>query len=61
MIYYFLDTSAFVKIYAYEPGERQVRAVLSAAVAPTPAARIVVCDLVIPEAMSALQQRFTHK
>lgn len=61
MIYYFLDTSAFVKIYAYEPGERQVRALLSAAVAPTPAARIVVCDLVIPEAMSALQQRFTHK
>ena len=58
MIYYFLDTSAFVRIYAYEPGERQVRALLSAATAPTPAARIVVCDLVIPESMSALQQRF---
>lgn len=43
MIYYFFDTSAFVKLYAYEPGEREIRDILSAAVAPTPAAGILVC------------------
>ncbi|HET6228543.1 MAG TPA: type II toxin-antitoxin system VapC family toxin [Longimicrobiaceae bacterium] len=61
MKYYFLDTSAFVRIYALEPGTETVKDLLRAATAPTPSARVLVCDLVYPEALSALSQRLAEK
>lgn len=57
MNYYFLDTSAFVRIYSGEPGQERVRDLVRAATAPTPSARVLVCDIVLPETLSALGQR----
>jgi predicted nucleic acid-binding protein len=49
---YFLDTSAVVRLYAYEPGERLVRDLVRSAEWRT--AEVAVCDLAYPETASAL-------
>lgn len=54
MTTYFLDSSAVVRLYAYEPGERVVRDLVRSAVAPAPTADLFVCDLAYPEAIAAL-------
>lgn len=60
MNYYFLDTSAFARIYSGEPGQERVRDMVRAATAPTPSARVLVCDIVLPETLSALGQRLAR-
>ncbi|HEX6039802.1 type II toxin-antitoxin system VapC family toxin [Longimicrobium sp.] len=54
MKYCFFDTSAFTKLYAVEPGMRTVRDLLRSAKARPGWTRLVVCDLTLPEAFSAL-------
>ncbi|HEX2202157.1 MAG TPA: type II toxin-antitoxin system VapC family toxin [Longimicrobium sp.] len=54
MRYYFFDTSAFVKDYAYEPGSRRVEDMIRSAAADPDACSVIVCELVLPEAFSAL-------
>lgn len=53
---YFFDSSALVRLYAYEPGERMVRDVVRSAIADPPTADVVVCDLAYPEAVAALHR-----
>lgn len=60
MNYYFLDTSAFARIYSGEPGQERVRDLVRAATAPTPSARVLVCDIILPETVSALSQRLSR-
>jgi predicted nucleic acid-binding protein len=55
--YFFLDTSAFVKAYVVEAGERRVRGLVAGAVANPPACRLVVTDFTFLEAISALLQK----
>jgi predicted nucleic acid-binding protein len=50
----FFDTSAFVKLYAVEPGMRTVRDLLRSAKARPDWTRLLVCDLTLPEAFSAV-------
>ena len=57
MKYFFLDTSAFVKAYVVEPGEKRVRGLVAGAVADPPACRVVVTDFTFLEATSAILQR----
>jgi len=54
--HYFLDTSSFAKLFVVEPGTTRIRAILHAAEARDPAARITLCDLAHPEAVAALRQ-----
>lgn len=61
MTFYFFDTSAYVKALACEPGERRVRELINGAAADPPRCRVVVCDFVLPETVSALQQRRDRK
>lgn len=56
MTVYFLDSSAVVRIYALEPGERLVRDLVRGASASPPTAELVVCDLAYPEAVAALHR-----
>ena len=56
MKYFFLDTSAFVKAYVVEPGEKRVRGLIAGAVANPPSCRVVVTDFTFLEAISALLQ-----
>jgi predicted nucleic acid-binding protein len=52
--YYFLDTSALMKLYALEDGSDRVRDLVRSATAAEPTARILVCDLALPEAVATL-------
>jgi predicted nucleic acid-binding protein len=52
--YYFLDSSAFVKLYANEPGSMRVRDMVRSAIAQPPSAQILMSELTLPEAASAL-------
>lgn len=54
MRYCFLDTSAFTKLYAVEPGMRTVRDLLRSAKARADWTRLMLCDLTLPEGVSAL-------
>jgi predicted nucleic acid-binding protein len=54
MRYCFLDTSAFTKLYAVEPGMRTVRDLLRSARARPDWTRLLVCDLTLPEGVSAV-------
>lgn len=54
MNWYVLDTSALVKLYASEPGSERVRDLVRSASGADPSARVLVCDLALPEAMAAL-------
>lgn len=54
MRYCFFDTSAFTKLYAVEPGMRDVRDLLRSARARPDWTRLMLCDLMLPEAVSAL-------
>ena len=56
MTVYFFDTSAFVRLYTAEPGWVQVRNMVRSAAAEPATAQVCTCDLVLPEAVSALQQ-----
>lgn len=56
MTVYFLDSSAVVRLYAIEPGDRWVRDLVRRADAEPPTADIVVCDLAYPEAVAALHR-----
>jgi predicted nucleic acid-binding protein len=55
--YFFLDTSAFVKAYVVEAGERRVRGLVAGAVASPPSCRLIVTDFTFLEAISALLQK----
>jgi predicted nucleic acid-binding protein len=55
--YFFLDTSAFVKAYVVERGEKRVRGLVAAAVANPPLHRVIVTDYTFLEAISALLQK----
>lgn len=57
MNYYFLDTSAFVKAFVFERGERQVRGLIEAAGTEPPLCRLILTDLTFLEALSAILQR----
>lgn len=61
MKYYFLDTSAFVKAYVVEPGEKRFRGLIAAAVADPPLCRLIVTDLTFLEATSAILQKREEK
>jgi predicted nucleic acid-binding protein len=52
--YCFLDTSAFTKLYAVEPGMRTVRDLLRSAKARPDWTRLLLCDLTLPEGVSAV-------
>lgn len=56
MIHYFLDTSAFIRLYMVEAGSKRVRDMLRSAEAMPPACRLLVSELIHPEAASALGQ-----
>lgn len=56
MTTYFLDSSAVVRFYALEPGERLVRNLARSAVAFPASTTLVVCDLAYPEAVAALHR-----
>lgn len=53
---YFFDASAVVRLYAHERGSTTVRDMFRSAVVDPPAAQVVVCDLSLPETVSALLQ-----
>jgi predicted nucleic acid-binding protein len=53
---YFFDSSAVVRLYAIEPGDRLVRSLVRSAVTDPSRTEIVVCDLAYPEAVSALHR-----
>ena len=53
---YFLDASAVVRLYAVEPGSKVVKDIVRSAAATPPTAQAVVCDLSLPETVSALIQ-----
>jgi predicted nucleic acid-binding protein len=55
--HYFLDTSAFVKAYVVEPGERRVRGLVEGATANPPVHRALLTDYTFIEATSALLQK----
>jgi predicted nucleic acid-binding protein len=59
--YFFLDTSAFVKAYVVESGEKRVRGLIAGAVANPPSCRVVVTDFTFLEAISALLQKLAEK
>lgn len=54
MKYCFLDTSAFTKLYAVEPGMRTVRDLLRSAKVRPDWTRLLLCDLTLPEGVSAV-------
>jgi predicted nucleic acid-binding protein len=53
---YFLDSSALVRLYAVEPGERWVRNLVRSATRAFATIDIAVCDLAYPEAVAALHR-----
>ncbi|HEX8394328.1 MAG TPA: type II toxin-antitoxin system VapC family toxin [Longimicrobium sp.] len=53
---YFLESSAVVRLYVVEPGSETVKELLRGANAQPPRAKICICDLALPETVSALQQ-----
>lgn len=53
---YFFDASAVVRLYAHERGSATVRDMFRSAVADPPSAQVMVCDLSLPETVSALLQ-----
>jgi predicted nucleic acid-binding protein len=53
---YFLDASAVVRLYAVEPGSKLVKDIVRGSVATLPTAQALVCDLSLPETVSALLQ-----
>lgn len=55
MTTYFLDSSAVVRLYSVEPGERWVRSLVRSATTVPATSEIGVCDLAFPEAVAALQ------
>lgn len=57
MRFFYLDTSALVKGYVQEDGTEAVRAVLHEARTTPAAARVFVCSLAHPEAVSAITRR----
>jgi predicted nucleic acid-binding protein len=56
MTTYFLDSSAVVRLYMVEPGERMVREFVRSATRDVPSADVAVCDLAYPEAVAALHR-----
>jgi predicted nucleic acid-binding protein len=52
--YCYLDTSALTKLYAVEPGMRAVRDLLRSGAVRPDWTRLLVCDLTLPEGVSAL-------
>lgn len=54
MKYCFFDTSAFAKLYAVEPGMTTVRDLVRSARARPGWTRLVLCDLTLPETVSAV-------
>ncbi|HEX7051681.1 MAG TPA: type II toxin-antitoxin system VapC family toxin [Longimicrobiales bacterium] len=58
MRFFYFDTSALVKVYAYEGyGSDKVRALVKSATLSRPTARIVVCDIALAEAESAIARK----
>lgn len=53
---YFLDSSAVVRLYAFEPGARMVRDLVRSARMGEPRVEVVVCDLARPETVAALRK-----
>lgn len=53
---YFLDSSAIVRFYVVEPGWPTVREIVRGAAANPARTRLCICDLALPETVSALQQ-----
>lgn len=58
MRFYYFDSSALVKVYAWEGSSSEiVRAMVSSATLETPVARIIVCDIALAEVESALARK----
>jgi predicted nucleic acid-binding protein len=55
--YYFLDTSAFVRAFIVEAGERQIHGLVAGATANPPLLRLVLTDFTFLEALSAVLQK----
>jgi predicted nucleic acid-binding protein len=53
---YFFDSSALVRLYCIEPGDRWVRNLVSSTVALSPTREAAVCDLAYPEVVAALHR-----
>lgn len=53
---YFLDSSSAVRLYVLESGWEHVRGMLRHAVSEPAATVVCLCDLVLPETVSALRQ-----
>ncbi|HYW13111.1 MAG TPA: type II toxin-antitoxin system VapC family toxin [Longimicrobium sp.] len=53
---YFLDASAIVRLYAVEPGSRVVKNIVRSAGVTPRTTQTLVCDLSLPETISALLQ-----
>jgi predicted nucleic acid-binding protein len=53
---YFFDASAVVKLHAVEPGSSAVHDLMRSANRSDRSTRVFVCDISLPEAVSALQQ-----
>lgn len=53
---FFLDTSAIVRLYVVEPGWLWIRDLMRSATGASATAQVCVCDLVLPETVSALRQ-----
>lgn len=61
MISYFFDTSLLLKVYAEEEGSQRVRSIdLRARISP-PTAQVVVCDLIVPEAVAGLARKSSER
>jgi predicted nucleic acid-binding protein len=56
VIHYFLDTSAFTKLYSLEPGSKRVKDMLRSASVAATSNRVLVSELAHPETVSALSQ-----
>jgi predicted nucleic acid-binding protein len=56
MRHYFLDSSAFLKLFVVEEGADRVRQIVRGSEANAGSIRVAVCDLVHPESVSALRQ-----
>lgn len=53
---YFFDASAVVRLYAYETGSTMVRDMVRSALLQPLNTQVLVCDLSLPETVSALMQ-----
>lgn len=57
MKYYFFDSSVLAKVFAPETGSSRMKGIVKSARLEEPRARIFICDLALPESVSALSRK----